>query len=219
MVAALALGSVIASAAQAEGHFKAGKYPASLTGNSTSTHTFSFAGGVRKISCGESTFTSSKELAAESESVGIWWNYRFCSVNGGLPLWIQSNGCSLTWSVTSVLSPTTATGAQSFNCPAGQEFKWVIFANAEEEAKGNPMCTYGIPAQGPLATIGYQNIGSGSTASVDMEMNISSIQVNVVAGTKLLCGAKAGSTITAQYTGNVNLIAKNAGVQTGLTIG
>lgn len=219
MVAALALGSMIASAAQAEGHFKAGKYPASLTGKSTSAHTFSFAGGVRKISCGESTFTSSEALAAEAESVGIWWNYKFCSDNGGHPLWILSNGCSLTWSVTSLLSSTTAAGAQSFNCPAGQEFEWVIFANAEDEAKGIPMCTYGIPAQGPLGTIGYKNIGSGTTASVDMEMNISSIQVNVLVGAKLLCGAKAGSTTTAQYTGNLNLTAKNSGVQTGLTIG
>lgn len=218
MVAALALGSVIASAAQAEGHFKAGKYPASLTGTSTGTHTLNITGAT-KISCGESTFSSSEELAAESESVGVWWNYRFCSNTNGFPMWIMSNGCSLTWSVSKLVSPTTATGAQTYNCPGGQELQYVLFASAQKEAENIPLCTYGIPSQGPLATIGYENVGSGSTASVNMAINAGSIKVNVVKGGKFFCGAAAGETLTAQYTGNLNLTAKNAGVQTGLAIG
>ena len=219
LVAALALGSVVASGAQAEGKFKAGKYPASLAGTSTGAHVFSFAGGVRKISCGESTFRSSEELTAESESAGIWWNYYLCSVNGGLPFRMSPYGCSLTWSVSKVLSPTTATGAQTYNCPGAGEFQFSIYANAEKEEENIPLCKYGIPSQGPLATIGYENLGSGSTANVNMAINVSSIKVNVLKGGKLICGALTGETTTAQYTGNLNLIAKSAGVQTGLSIG
>jgi hypothetical protein len=50
-------------------------------------------------------------------------------------------------------------------------------------------------------------------------MNLTGLTVNVIKGLIVTCGAKSGGTTTGSYSGDVNVIAKNAGVQTGLSIG
>ena len=218
LVAALALGAVVTSAAQAEGKFIAGKYPAALTGTSTTPHTFTMAGGAREITCNSATFSG--ELAAASEAVAISSVYTACfSKPGSVPIWILANGCSYTWSVAKLESPTTASGAEALNCPAGKEYEYYVFENAMKQVEGIPMCIYGIPPQGAVSTLSYTNQGSGSTANVDVTRNVTGLTVNVKKGLKLLCGAKTGETTTGAYTGSLNLVAKNGGVQTSLKVG
>jgi hypothetical protein len=216
LLAVLAFGAVVASGAQAEGKFKAGKYPASLTGTGTSANTYTING--REVSCLSSSFTGT--LSAESESVQVSPGYGLCvGKPGSTPVSLFMGGCSYTWAVTKLNSPTTATGTQAFSCPAGSEIHINLYENNQKFAEGITLCEWGIPAQGPLGTVQYENQGSGTTASVQLAVNVGSITVNVLKGTKLICGAKAGETTTGQDSGGINLTAKNGGVQTGLSIG
>lgn len=216
-LAVLALGAVAASAAQAEGKFIAGKYPASLTGTGTGTHTYTF-GGVRQASCNSSEFVG--ELTAASEAVQVEPGYSLCYSNFATqPVTLFAAGCKYGWSVTKLTSPTTATGTGSMICPGANQYRINTYENAKKYSEGVTLCEYGIPSQEGAATIGYEDLGSGSTASVGLSINLSGLTANVFKGAKLGCGAKAGETTTVQYTGSVNLTAKNGGVQTGLSIG
>ena len=218
LAAVLALGVVGASAAQAEGKFIAGKYPASLIGSSTSAQTITIAGGVRKVSCGTASFTG--ELTAAAESVQIFPTYLMCS--GSLPsepVTLSPNGCSNTWTVTKLESATTAIGTEAINCPAGQEYQIDFYASAKEQSEHKPICTYGLPAQAGLGIVEYTDVGSGSTASLNITRNVTGVKVNVLKGLKIACGAAAGTSTTAAIGGSLNMTAKNAGVQTGLSVG
>ena len=216
LVAALALGAVVTSAAQAEGKFIAGKYPAALTGTSTTVHTLSIAGGVRKISCSTNSFTG--ELTAAAESTTIYPTYLLCTSTGGLPVHIYPNGCSYTWAVSKLESATTASGTEALNCAAGQKYEYPVYASAQKEFENDPICIYAIAPQGPLGTLSYTDVGSGSTASVNVTRNVT-LEVEVKKGLKLVCGAKTGEMTTGTYTGSLNMVAKNGGVQTGLSVG
>lgn len=132
---------------------------------------------------------------------------------------IFMSGCSYTWAVTKQESPTTATGTQAFGCPAGSEIQVNFYENAKKYSEGITLCEYRIPAQAALSTVGYENLGSGSTASVQLAMSVEGITAKSLKGPKILCGVAAGGTTTAKYTGAVNLTAKSGGVQTGLSIG
>ncbi len=208
----------MAPAAQAEGQFLAGKYPASLTGTGTSAHTLSIAGGAREISCSSTSFTG--ELTAASAAVPIAPTYTVCASNpGSLPVNINPNSCSYTWIVSKIETATTASGSETLNCPAGKEYEIPVYQTPQKQAEGIPLCTYGIPPQGEVGSLGFTDLGSGTTATVAVSRNVTGLKINVLKGTKLSCGVAAGGSTTGQYTGSLELVAKNAGVQTGLKIG
>ena len=211
-VAVLALGAMSASAAQAAS-WTAAKYPVTIKATSAAVSNWTMGNGARVLSCG-AKFTGAIGGGATS-SLNVTPEYTGCTSTGGLPTTIQMNGCTYTWNVS-----TLTTGTQTIKCPAGKEIMLLVYANETKQKEGITACEASVAAQGPISGLGFSNQGEKEGRYVAMNESLS-LQAYALKGSKLLCGAAAGTSFSLSNAGNVTAQAWNsAGTeQVGLWIG
>lgn len=209
VMAVLVLGAAFASAAQAQGVFGSGKYPAVLKGQAASPQIIRWGGGAKENSCEEAAFSG--EMNSASTALKVAPAYGKCvSTLGSLKL--SPNGCTYEWTLSKLVSATEATGAEVINCPTGKEFKITL-------TSGSLLCEWGIAPQGPVGTIEYKNAGSGESAHVELGTNVTAT-ATVLSGGASLCGASAGKTTNFYFSGGIDETATNAiGLSVGLRLG
>jgi hypothetical protein len=118
-------------------------------------------------------------------------NYTGCLVNGSIPVTVDMNGCKYNFTAAGTV---TITG-----CNEGKQIEVTY-----ETASGK--CVLGVPAQGPLSTIKYHNIGTSPKREVTVEANVTPIKVNRISGTKATCIIDPTVTLTGTYTTGNTLI-------------
>lgn len=214
VMATLALGTALASAAQAKGIFGAEQYPASVKG--TPTNELTFSGGTRSGTCGGSF---GAVLTAASGALEVTPQYANCkTTSGSWPVSVVPNGCTYSWSINTVSGGTEGTGTETIACPAGKELTISLYDGKSQQEEGIARCAWGIAPQGPLSGIGYTNLGSGKTAHIEAATNIGGIKATVLKGTKTQCGADLGGTTSFNLSGKIDLVASNVGSeQVGLS--
>src|SRR5262245_9557757 len=115
LVLALALSGIAAQAAQA-GEFTAEAYPATVTGNQITKHTFKFEAGT--IECATVKFHGT--LAAASETLTATASYENCSTpNGGAAVGVNMNGCDYEFNAGATVEADKVEGTLDIVCPAG----------------------------------------------------------------------------------------------------
>jgi hypothetical protein len=213
-VAVLAMGAVMASAAQA-GNLTSASYPVILTGNQVTTNQFSIGGGVRVVSCTTATFGGT--ITGSTASVTLEPAYSGCTAQpSSLPSTVTMNGCDYT-----VSNPSGSALTAGVMCPTGKSISIVI-----KETSGTVLCEYSVGETGNTALTGstFKNEGSGATEDVTATLGATPVTVGVVKGSKILCGAAAGSNTTGTLSGTATLkgFADSGGVegaQQGIMIG
>lgn len=211
-VAVLALGAMSASAAQAAS-WTAAKYPVTIKATSAALSEWKMGNGARVLSCA-AKFTGAISGGA-TNSLNVTPEYTGCTSTGGMPTTFQMNGCTYTWTAS-----TLTTGTQTINCPAGKEIMLLVYANETKQKEGITACEASVAAQGPLSGLGFSNQGEKEGRYVAMNENLA-MQAHALKGSKLLCGAAAGTSFTLSNAGNVTVQGWNeAGTeQIGLWIG
>lgn len=196
----------------------AGKYVATVNGTTTNINVLKIGAGVREISCAATAIGGS--LSAASETISISGEGNQCTSKPEvMPVTGTTNGCTIKAKFTSV-SGSTATATTTLECPAGKELEVRVYQNATKHGESSTLCEYGIPSQGPLSTLETHNTGAGSSEDILATASITEIKVNVLKGTLLLCGAAAGKSTTATYTGSLTATAtEEAEAQTGVMVG
>ena len=157
LVAAIAIGAVGASAAQA-GKFTATKYPATITGSQTAKHEFKFQTG--EVVCAKATFDGKLEM--ESETLTITADYKECvTPGGGGAVTVKMNSCDYLLHAGETLANENVDGSLDVQCnKEGDEIEFV-------HAKTG--CVVKVPAQTNRTTLVYTN----KPGAKDFEMDIS----------------------------------------------
>lgn len=212
VIAALALGTALASASQAKGVFGAEQYTAFVKG--TPTNELTFSGGGKSGTC-VGDFNAS--MTAVSATLEVAPEYANCKTTlGSSPVTVALNGCTYSWTVDTVSSSTSGSGAGTIKCPAGKEMIISLYDDKSQQEQGIARCAWGIAAQGPVGSIGYTNLGSGKTTHIEAVtyMNANATRIK---GSSAVCGGEAPSFI---LTGNIDLVANNVGSErVGLSFG
>jgi len=208
LVAMLALGAVLASAASAL-TVTAAKYPAAIAGTQTNTNTIT--NGVRATSCSEASLTGS--IAKAAEVLTITPIYGGCTGNGATTITINTNNCTYTLKPTIAHAETTGTGTITVDCPEGTRIVTDIWATGKKHTEPK-LCRLEVPAQGPLAGFEYHNTLAGG---IELTINLAEVKVLRTEGTAANCGAAEQSHGT--YTGNVLATATNEGAPVNLMVG
>ncbi len=129
---------------------------------------------------------------------------------------IATNGCTYTWAIDTI-SATTGTGTETLNCPEGKQLEVLRYESKAKQEKNEPLCAYGLPAAVPVSGIEYEDLGSGSSAHVNLDMNVT-FQATVLKGVAIVCGGATGKTVSFGFSGSVDLTAENAaGAQVSLS--
>lgn len=158
MCAAAALVAVMAPAAQAEpGLLTAEGFPAIVTGQQQPGVTFDIGAG-KTVTCASKLDAT---LVGPTNPVTFRPTYANCIAQPeALPTTITLNGCDyqLGFGVpgTTGAAATTGTLRAAINCPDGQ-IEIHVFENAMAHAAEEPLCTYDIAPQGPVAAGIYHN--------------------------------------------------------------
>ncbi|MBS1878920.1 MAG: hypothetical protein JST31_05370 [Actinobacteria bacterium] len=199
LVAMLALGVVVASAAQAN-EFKAAEYPATIKGEQKSTHNF-VIGGNRTLTCAGAEFNGT--LAGASKELTITPTYSSCHViiaGSTLDATVTMEGCDY-------LFTEPAGGKVHFKCPAGKTVVIHVYNGAGvEHTAGNELCRYTIAEQSNLGTVTYANQAT-TPKTVVQTANVTGVAVKRAFGTLGNCGAESQ---TAVYTGETTVKAFNS---------
>jgi len=207
LVAMLAMGAVLASAASAL-TVTAAKYPAAISATQTNTNTLS--NGIRTVSCSEASLTG--EIGAASETVQITPVYGGCTGNGGTTATVNANGCTYTLKPTVEHSATTGTGTITVDCPEGKRILVDIWATGKKHTEAK-LCRLEVGAQGPLSGGEYHNTANG----ILLTINLTTVKVLRTEGTAANCGAAEKTEGTC--TGNVEATAKSGGEAVNLMVG
>jgi hypothetical protein len=211
-VAVLALS---ASAARAEiGTFTAGGYPATVSAAQVGKNVFKF--GSWEISCGEVVLSST--LFSASAGLQMNQSYGGCTTGFSLPVTVRTNGCVYAWKLEELEGAGTAGGRTSGSCGGGAVVEFDLYENAVKHKAGTPFCTYGVPPQ-IAATIKTHNGEAGGIEDVVLTLSLTGIEVKVLKGTKVLCGAAAGGTVSGSYTGTQTLTATKESEPVSLMVG
>jgi hypothetical protein len=219
VVAMLSMSAVVASAAHAAtGKFTAEAYPATITGTQVVVDHWTFAGGVRTVTCEDVTFHGT--ITASSDPMTLNPTYNKCHSQAGvLPATITMNGCDYTLFPQTVTS-TTGTLQTTLDCPAGRDVEIHIYENAAKHAANQPLCQYTINAQGPIPAGEYHDEGSGAAEDVTWTTT-ETPAATVTKGSKILCGAAAGAAVPLHTQGTITLKAETepSGQQLGFMVG
>jgi len=208
LVAMLALGAVIASAASAL-TVTAAKYTAAISATQTNVNTLS--NGIRSVSCSEASLTGS--IAKAEEVVEITPVYGGCTGNGNTTATVNANGCTYTLRPTVAHTETTGTGTISVHCPEGKRILIDIWATGKKHSEAK-LCRLEVGAQGPLSHGEYHNTLAGG---IELTINLTEVKVLRTEGTAANCGAAEQPKGT--YTGNVLATATNEGAAVHLMVG
>ncbi|HMI82300.1 MAG TPA: hypothetical protein VK480_10970, partial [Solirubrobacterales bacterium] len=193
IIAALALSAMVASAAQAA-KYTATQYPASLTGNQSSTLVLTF-NGARKFQCSGVTTSgtlkeASEEFTTTSEKTGCTTEIAGIKYPSG-----TTATCSIACEHISALTVTR------FVCVGKCTHDVTVYKDA---AMTEPLCVYGLEDFAEFKGVSTENLGG--TNGVKLSFNLSGIPYKLLSGTALLCGAESS---TATYTGALTYTAKN----------
>ena len=197
-VMALALTAVFSAAGASAAEFSAEKYPATVAG-SGGAQTLSFSWG--SVSC--PTIGSQGSLSAQGNTLGAGLSDEPNCASSVWPESMVANGCQLIYRPGAQTSVNHYGGSFDISCPSG---KSIQIGNAKS------YCTVTIGSQSGLAAT-YENIGSGSTATVKATANATGIKYSQ-SGTHCSSGTFEGGS----WSGNLTLQASNGGSQTGLRL-
>jgi hypothetical protein len=160
LAAVIAIGAVIASAAQA-GTFTAAKYPATLTGTQLSGHSFEFLGTGGTVTCKKTSFHGLLEAAAVTTTITP--TYEECTTTGGIEVVVKRTGCDFLFHVGETLAMHKVAGSMDVVCGAGAGIDF------EEPATG---CVMKITPQ-EVGGLIYTN----HTEAKDFDVDISTVLV------------------------------------------
>lgn len=132
LVAVLAMGAVVASAAHAEGDFEAESYPKTVSGGGEGNQTFTF-GKENSVTCESSTYDG--VLTEESTEFVFSAEYSKCKF-GGAEAMVTMNGCTFKDTPLKLYMGDLWEVETHLECPAGKKV---------EIDESN--CTITIPAQ------------------------------------------------------------------------
>ena len=131
---------------------------------------------------------SGKVAATPISEMSLTPTYGGCTAFG-FPGTVHANGCSYLLKVVS-----EATGTVDIVCPEGKELT-VTAASA-----GTPKCTLHVPGGQTLGTATFHNLGSGSTAEIEVTTNLTGIKYSHTQGTGI-GSCPSGSATNGSYTG------------------
>jgi hypothetical protein len=205
LIAVLALSAVVAPTAQAV-EFKAGAYPAALTGKAESLAN----GGSQKVVTTAGSFTCdtvnvTATLSAASSSfltTTITYTDAVLEAEGkkdtctgalGSQPVIEVNGCQYRFNVA---------GTADLVCP---ESKSIVL-------NGGGLCTLKFGSQTGMSKVIYTTITEGGVEKVTISLNLSNIKYSHSG----LCGNGSGN--TGIYTGNIIVSGTNVGKPTNVTV-
>jgi hypothetical protein len=197
VLAALAIGTVAASAAQA-GQFTAGAYPATVTGEKVGVHLLETEIGV--MECGQKL---DGELAAAAETLTLTPEYgTSCTINGK-EVHFNAHGCDFVFHADETVVMDQVEGSLDVKCPAEQMMDF--------EITSMPICHLLIPEQAGLSQLTYTDRTMAKDVDVDFAIE------GLAYGLSPNC-AVSGTFANGSYTGTSTLKADNMGMGTPFTV-
>jgi F0F1-type ATP synthase membrane subunit c/vacuolar-type H+-ATPase subunit K len=172
-------------------------YPTYLFGTSLGTgQKWGFQG--TNLKCPVVDF-SGKLSAVSSEIVlNPFYQFATCSFSSGGVLTILGNGCEDTLKLLNSGPPYVA--EFGIKCPTGEPYKFV------QNYGGGLLCTYAIPAQTALATVGLTNKGEGKKRGVEVAFNVSGVKRTITPSSpEVPSAANAGTHESGTFTGSMLL--------------
>jgi hypothetical protein len=170
LVAVLALGAMVASAASAD-DLTAESYPATLTGTQEGVDTLTIP-EVGTTACEGTTYHGTISAATTAQSVTPTYPPptapKHC-LSLGFPAEVHTNGCTYTLRV----GVGVTTGTVDIVCPAGKEITITVNVPSPMVLK----CTIHLPPQTGKATLTYKNVGTLKTREVTVEANVTGLTV------------------------------------------
>jgi hypothetical protein len=199
LVLALALCGIGAQAAQA-GEFTAEAYPATVTGNQITKHTFKFEAGT--VECVTVKFHGTLEAASEMLTLGA--TYENCATpNGGAAVGINMNGCDYEFNAGETVEADKVKGTLDIVCPAGKEIE------IKEAANG---CTVKIPSQNGLSQLTYTD----HTIARDFDVDIGITGMSYTQNAN--CAGGMGTFANGEYGGSSTMTGEKEGMADGLIV-
>jgi hypothetical protein len=189
-VAVLAV-SAAASTAASAGTFKAGSYPATITG--TQATQVIFTGVVGTWKCG--ALAMQGELKEESTSLNLTPLYSECSW-AGVAATINMEGCTYNYTAGNTLGENKIEATMDVVCPAGKEAKLTLTNG----------CTIRIPSQNGLKSVTAEN----TLMDVDLQLGVTAMTYTVENGTKCPNTPANGTYTNGTLSGVETLIAENS---------
>ncbi|HYJ21932.1 MAG TPA: hypothetical protein VEW07_07915 [Solirubrobacterales bacterium] len=218
LIAVLALGAVSATGSQAA-VFTADAYPATLTGKDVNTEhgkltRITIGNGALHVEC--TLVTLSATISGPTTEVDFTPTYGECFARGltTVPVTFTMNGC-----LYRIHATTTTAGQTTIVCPAGQQIEIHVYENATKHAENKPICTYDIPAQGPITGIKISPTNPGA-ANEGIKLDfaaLSKFNVTSTMGPLSICGVNATSghaATTGSARGEYVVTGKSGGVDT-----
>jgi hypothetical protein len=201
MVAMLALGAVLASAASAAPKLTSAsnEYPVVLEGSQSTKHKFTLPGN-RTFECTTVKFVGEIKSKAEAETskATVAPTYEGCTATilGNIdPVTVTLNGCTYQLSLTEEAASAgyEYAGAVKIQCPAGKSIEVHVWENTTKHTNNEAtLCTYSIGEQGPLTKIDYklnEKNANGEATTGNINATVANIATTRVSGTLTNCGA------------------------------
>lgn len=213
-----ATSAAIAQGAQAA-KFTAETYPAHIIATQLNAQGFSFRAGVRTVSCPNGTLVA--DLLTESlETVNFSPSYANCTSNpGGGPATVRTMGGYFKIKVGAAAGGGAFNATLEVECEAPGCMEVLIYQTAAKHMGNEPLCVYEIPSQAAVAGVVLTNQGAGAGRNVKVKFN-ATVSAKVLVGLPAVCGAAVGGAAVATVlTGELEAVAKNAGLNDGLDIG
>ncbi len=197
LLAAVAIGAIAASAAQA-GQFTAGNYPATVTGQNVGFHELETELGT--IEC---NLKLHGELAAASETVTLTPTYATGCKLGALEIHVNNNGCDFLLHAGATLAMDEVEGSLDLKCPAGNVLDF--------EITSMPVCHLGIPEQLGLGEALYTD--RTMAKDVDLDLNVEGLSYELGNNCPVV-----GAFANGAYRGTTTLKADYEGMPTQFTV-
>ncbi|HYJ21933.1 MAG TPA: hypothetical protein VEW07_07920 [Solirubrobacterales bacterium] len=223
MTAVLALSAVSTTASQAA-VFTADSYPAVLTGKDVKTvHgeliRMTFGNGARYVECTITTLSAT--INGPETEVDFTPGFSGCFSNGmtAVPATVTVNGCFFR-----IHAPTTTAGQITVKCGEGAKIEVHIYESHTKHTENKPICTYDIPAQGPITGTTFGTINA-SAANEGISINMAHLgkfNVTSTMGPLSVCGVNATSghaSTTMTMRGEYHVTGKYTGVDTKVMLG
>lgn len=217
--ALLALGAMVAPAAQAEVTLTTGLTPSTHTatslhatqynptGNITDNN-FTTAVGATNCSNALSTFTGT--TTGTNKTLTITPNYVHCTTitkedKAGTPVTVTLNGCDFLFNQPETLTGGPKyTGTVSVICPAGKKIEVEVYAAGSVTAHSVKICTLSIGETKNIAHVIYTNIPGVPPVKDDITVKVTGSGIPY--STTGICGETAGN---ATYTSSLTLTSTN----------
>jgi hypothetical protein len=169
LTAALALGAVAASAAQAAPEFSAKEYPAFVKGTHVGPVAMTEFGG---ITCEEGSYEG--VLSKLSTTLTLEPKYKKCK-SQGWPVTFFWNGCDYLLHLKEKTGVSNYKGNFDFSCAAGKVIEAKAYSN---ETHTTQICRLTIAPQSGLLTVTYTNFKEGTQKKIEMVFKVEKIVYN-----------------------------------------